>query len=222
MSAVHDFSREEQPGNSTTSRIAEADHRIANSLSMVASLVRLQAAAAGRNPVMTGAEARRMLEEAAGRVEAIARHHRALSGLQDGASSDSAAYFKTVCKSASAILDPAGRIRLIFDLAPNLKIEADQLAVLGLLINEALTNTLKHAHPSGVDGEVLIACRAVASDGVLITLEDDGVGLPEGMDADREGGLGFGIMRALAAQIGASVTHRTSPLGLRVQILAGL
>jgi two-component sensor histidine kinase len=222
MSAIHDFSREEPDSKSSIAALAEADHRIANSLSMVASLLRLQAGSAGRNPVVTGLEARRMLEEAAGRVEAVARHHRSLAAAPDGKSADSAAYFKAVCTAASDILDPEGRIRLIYDLAPNLKIEGPQLAVLGLLINEALTNTLKHAHPSGVSGEVMIACRAVAGDGLMITLEDDGVGLPEDMDADRDGGLGFGIMRALASQIGASVTHRSSPLGLRVQILVGL
>ncbi len=92
---------------------------------------------------------------------------------------------------------------------------------LGLAINEAIINALKYAHPSGVAGQAIVSCRQVYGDSLLVSVEDDGVGLPDGVE-DRGGGLGFRIMRSLAAELRAELSFRSSPLGLTVQLIVPL
>ena len=117
-------------------------------------------------------------------------------------------------------LDPQNRITVTYDLAECGLMSGERLAPLGLLVNEALVNSMKYAHPAGVRGLLQLSCRPVFGNSVLVAVEDDGVGLPSGVDHHRGGGMGFRIMRALAEQLGATLTCRSSALGLMVQVIA--
>jgi two-component sensor histidine kinase len=89
---------------------------------------------------------------------------------------------------------------------------------LGLIVNEALVNSVKYAHPAGVSGFVTVSCRPLYGDSLLVSIEDDGVGLPPHL-GEKGGGLGLRIMRSLAEELGGTLTFRSSPLGLTVQVV---
>ena len=89
---------------------------------------------------------------------------------------------------------------------------------LALIVSEAVNNAIKHAHPSGVPGEIGIHCRRDAADALVVEVADDGVGLPEGFDPTSDGGFGFRVMRAQNEQLGATLTFESSSLGLRMQL----
>ncbi len=89
---------------------------------------------------------------------------------------------------------------------------------LALIVSAAVNNAIKHAHPSGVPGEIGIYCRRDAADALVVEVTDDGVGLPEGFDPTSDGGFGFQVMRAQSEQLGATLTFESTSLGLRLQL----
>ena len=89
---------------------------------------------------------------------------------------------------------------------------------LTLIVSEAVTNAIKHAHPTGVPGKFGVACRRDAANALLVEVADDGVGLPEGFDPTSGGGFGFRVMRAQSEQLGATLTFESTSLGLCMQL----
>ena len=199
----------------------EADHRIANSLMLVTSLLRMQAKELGKRPVVTGADAKDALDEAAARIDAVGQLHRLLAALPESEVLDSGEYLRSIGEAAARAAAARTAVRLSYELAGNLPVDCRRLMTLGMLTSEAIINALKHAHPSGVAGEITLSFRKIGSDGVLV-VEDDGVGLPEGFDPARDGGLGFKTMRQLALRLQARMIHRSTPLGLRVEVIFAL
>ena len=199
---------------------AEADHRIANSLMLVTSLLRTHAKELARRPVVTGADARNALDEAAARIDAISELHRMIASSSENAL-DAATYIRRIGDAAGRFGLTGGIVNLKYDLAEDLSIDPSRLAALGMLTSEALINALKHAHPAGVPGEILVSCRKIGVECVLV-VEDDGVGLPDGFSPATDGGLGFRTMRQLALQLRARMSHQSTPLGLRTEVLFAL
>lgn len=200
---------------------AEADHRIANSLMLVASLLRLQAKELAKQPFVTGPELKNALDDAAARVDAVSQLHRLLASSPDPQSIDSAEYLRRIGDAAERIGASGTPITLRYDLADNLPMDPRRLVALGMLTSEAIINALKHAHPSGVAGEISVAFRRIGGDYVLV-VEDDGVGLPDGFNPATDGGLGFKTMRQLALQLKARLDHQSTPLGLRTEVFFAL
>src|SRR3546814_10597862 len=76
---------------------------------------------------------------------------------------------------------------------------------LGLLLNEVISNCLKHGFPDGRTGEIRLAI-APGSDGITFIVRDDGAGLPPDLDLDTDRSMGLRLIRILAQQLGASYT----------------
>ncbi|WP_119421063.1 sensor histidine kinase [Desertibaculum subflavum] len=120
-----------------------------------------------------------------------------------------------IAREVAAATRFAGRIDLA-DARAVPPARPDALPSLTLLVAEAVRNAVRHAHPSGVAGIIRLGCRRVPTGEMVVEIQDDGVGLPEGFDEARHGG-GFRLMRAAAARLGAAMTYRSSPLGLRLR-----
>ena len=202
----------------STARTRDADHRIANSLMLASSLLRLRGREVAKRPVVTGSEAKRILEDAAARVDAVSELHRMLSHTPDAC--DSGEYLRRVGNASMKMCDGTP-IRLHYDLADNLMLDPQRMMALGLLTSEAIINALKHAHPTGVAGEIRVSFRQFGNDAMLV-IEDDGVGLPEDFDTATDGNLGFMSLRQLAHQLKARLNHQSTPLGLRTEVLFAL
>lgn len=135
---------------------------------------------------------------------------------------DCGGYLRRISESAQRIADtPAIQMKVLHELPHHLEMDAPRLIALGFFAGEAIVNALRHAHPSGVAGEVRLRCRRFGDD-VLLSVEDDGVGLPVGFNPAKDGGLGYQVMRDLAARLNARVSHQSTVLGLRVEILFAL
>jgi two-component sensor histidine kinase len=85
---------------------------------------------------------------------------------------------------------------------------------IGFIVVELVTNAVKYAHPTGVAGEIKVACAQDPDGTITVAVSDDGVGLPEGMDPMKADSLGLRIVRSLAAQLGARVSFAHDALGL--------
>jgi two-component sensor histidine kinase len=197
----------------------EINHRVANNLAMVVALVRLhrtRLAREGRS--MTAAEASLFLEEVAARIETVARLHRLLSEKPDTDSVNVATYLQELCDTLGLSLPDGGTLNFLPGTDSRFEgymVTPDQLLPLALIVTEAVTNAIKYAHPAGVAVTIDIRCRREKAGALVIEVEDDGVGLPEGLDPEVDGGLGFQAMRMLARQIEADLGFDSSPLGLR-------
>ena len=197
----------------------EINHRVANNLALVVALVRLhrtRLAREGRS--MTAGEASAFLDEVAARIDTVARLHRLLSEKPETETVDCAAYLQELCDTLGWSLPPDGAVE--FSSGPDgaqdgYMVSPDQLLPLALIVTEAVTNAIKYAHPTGIPVKIRVGCRREDGGALVVEVEDDGVGLPEGFQPELEGGLGFHAMRMLAQQIAAELAFESSPLGLR-------
>jgi two-component sensor histidine kinase len=96
-------------------------------------------------------------------------------------------------------------------------VAGNQALPIGLIVCEVVTNAVKYAHPSGVPGRLAVACGR-SGDHLVIDVVDDGVGLPDGFDPASGGQIGLNSIRALAGQLGATMTFASDPLGVAFQL----
>jgi two-component sensor histidine kinase len=201
----------------TDALIREADHRIANSLSALAGLVRMQSAEiARRSAPLSAAEASLLLSEYGGRVDALGRLHRLLSQARSH-EVDAGVHLREVAGAMAAAMPGVVLAPLAWE--GGCHIREDQAQPLALIISEVITNSAKHAHPAGLPVVIQIACRQHESGRLAISVRDDGVGLPEDFDVKRGGNLGWRVIRALARQLDAELMVDSGPLGLSVTIM---
>ena len=172
----------------------EVNHRAKNSLMIASSLLSVQARR--QQDVAVSA----VLEEAQSRLLTMARVHDLLSLSGKSQQVFLADYLRDVCSSLAPSED-GSRIRIVVDAEGNIPIGADRAVAIGMIVNELTTNALKYAFPPPRGGTVEVRAHRPAPDQVILTVRDDGIGMPAGL----KGNLGFGIVRALGRQIDAEI-----------------
>ncbi len=178
--------------------MAEVNHRVANSLALVASLVRLQAGASQSAEVQTA------LSETHSRIIAISSVHKRLYKSGDVGLVALDEYLSGVLDGLSDAMKNEGRTgSLTYDLAP-VKLSTDASVNLGIVVTELVTNAYKYAYPN-THGDIRVALRQVADNDYEVLVEDDGVG--RGTSAPKGTGLGTRIVRAMAGNLGTEVEY---------------
>lgn len=188
----------------------EVDHRVKNNLTMIGSLIRLQARGID-DPVIT-AKLDAMLE----RVDALSTVHRRLYQSSDITRFDVGAFTANLVPD---VIASAGRSDIRLDLlCESVEVPSASASALGLIINEIVTNAVKHAYADGRGGTLTVR-TATAEDGAVIEISDDGAGFDPAVQRD---GLGKVLIRRLAKQVGGTVEWTDARPGTRVAIrLAG-
>lgn len=165
--------------------VLEMDHRIKNHLQLLASYVRLA--------VRRGPTAEELAEDLAEKLVAIAGAHDALHRAGGAGFGLARPYLETI---VAAFLGSPHRIHVTCD--SELKLPAEELAPVGMIVSEAVSNALKHAFPAGRQGAVWV--RLEEADGRrTLTIRDNGVGAPE-MPGRRISG--WGLIETFARQLG--------------------
>jgi len=184
----------------------ELSHRIKNNLSMVVSVLSLEAVAS-KQP-----ETRAALEKAAGRIHAIANAQESFWPSERSGHVDLRVYLDRICEYLDATLNGARPIRITHAVDP-VQLKTTQAVALGLIVNELVTNALKHAFPDGRAGTVSVTLSRRSA--VTLTVEDDGVGYP----VEPQTGLGSRLLRLLTRQLGATVTRENRQPGCRIRVV---
>ena len=183
----------------------EIDHRVKNSLQLVGSLLQMQV---GRT---ANEEAKRALSAAHSRVRAISSIHGALNranAMDRVRLSAHAAHLLEELRGQA----PDG-VEIVLD-ADEVDLPTDRASAFAILMNEFVTNSLKHAFPDGRAGRVTLTVRE--RDGqVHAAFADDGVGYT---GTARTEGLGTRLIQALASQLGAAVNLSTDGDGTRIEL----
>ena len=180
--------------------LKEVHHRVKNNLQVINSLLRLEA---GRSPQP---EVKAVLGEMQNRILSMALLHETLYRSGNLARIDLAAYLGRVARQLFRSLGPASsRVRLHLDLEPA-SVELEQAVPCALLVNELVSNCLKHAFPGGRVGEVRLELhRLEGGSGLRLEVGDDGVGLPSDFAQRREHSLGLQLVTDLARQLGGTL-----------------
>ncbi len=189
--------------------LAEVNHRVANSLAMVSSLVSLQANA------LTDQGAKDALAETQARIFAISSVHKRLYTSRSVGIVDLDEYLGGLLENLSGSMHGQGHgAILISDLAP-LTLGTDATINLGVIVTELVTNAFKYAYPR-TSGEVRVRLAEDGGGRALLTVEDDGVGTND--NTVKGTGLGTRIVKAMAKGINAEVAYESRSTGTAVTL----
>ncbi|UJW84422.1 sensor histidine kinase [Devosia sp. SL43] len=189
--------------------LQELQHRVANSLQIIASVLMQSASTSGSE------EARGQLNDAHDRVMSVASLQRQLAASRLG-DVDLRSYFTDLCRSigASMIRD---RSKISIEVTCDDSVAVSEVSVsLGLIITELVINGLKHAFPAKRKGKIVVDYRSDGADWTL-TVCDDGVGMPTSPGSAKPG-LGTSIVEALARQLGAAIVVTNARPGTHVAV----
>jgi two-component sensor histidine kinase len=185
----------------------EQGHRIKNDLAIASALIMLQARAQSDSAV------REALESAVARVHVLAKGYDHLRASARDQATDMERYLGEVCWKLGEALRGVRPIAVEVD-ADRVEIRSPMATRIGLIVNELVTNALKHAFPNERGGTVYVRLRRNASELTLV-VEDDGIGCP---DAPSEG-LGSRLVRLLVQQLRGRMTREPAAPGCRVTIV---
>ena len=203
------------PNPSASDPVAEANHRIANNLSLLMSMVRMQASSVARlTDTFSAADMRQALEAVAARIGTIGQLHRILSRTPFNGAISLQPHLREVSAALVGALSSPGQEVRVEHRGNDCLVPMRQVQPIVLIFCEVFINAMKYAHPSNVPLVIGVDCLGGADGRLVIAVEDDGVGLPEGFDIAHGSGLGFRVIRSLAAELGAELSVLSSPLGL--------
>jgi len=186
--------------------LREVNHRVGNSLQIIASLLHLQANSSGQDDVKAA------LTNAMGRVAAVAQVHRRLYTSHDLKSVLLNQYLEALLEDLRRSAEGNKMSRLTLNAEP-IEIDPDRAVAIGIIVNELVMNAVKYAYPNG-SGPIHVALKP-EGDELLLSITDDGVGLNAATDP-RGTGMGQRIVTAMASKLEADVERDPNHSGTRI------
>ncbi|MCJ2037299.1 sensor histidine kinase [Methylobacterium sp. J-068] len=191
--------------------LREVNHRVANSLALVAALAHMQTNAV-KDPAAKAA-----LQEMQARISAIAGIHRRLYTSDDVEAVDLDAYLASLVEELQAAMKAAGRDHAIRLDAARVRLATDKAVSVGVVVTELVTNAYKYAYPPEVPGEIRVSVAREGTEGLTLTVEDDGIGWT-GEGQPRGTGLGSRIIRAMATNLRSALVYAHGRAGTRATL----
>ncbi|MCB5203912.1 response regulator [Neorhizobium sp. T786] len=195
--------------------LAEVNHRVANSLALVAALIRLQVSNSKSD------EVKGALTETQARITAIAGMHRSLYTSDDVRHVEMDKYLGTLVTEVQNSVNIERQGPVIQLQADSVSLTSDRAVSVGMIVTELLTNAIKYAYPPGQEGEVRVLFRRHGDDCVLLAVEDDGIGWRDG-EVPKGTGLGSRIVKSMATTLGSAVQYQPCSVGTRVELVVNL
>lgn len=178
--------------------LKEVHHRVKNNLQVISSIINLQ------SHYVKDAKTLEMLNESQNRIKSMAFIHEKLYQTKDFANINITDYIKKLSQSlVHSYRIKKDNIALKFNL-DDIVVDLDQSIPCGLIINELVSNALKYAFPENRDGIIFISM--FESENVLtLSVRDDGIGLPDGLDYKNTESLGLQLVVALTDQLDGEI-----------------
>ena len=190
--------------------LKEIHHRVKNNLQIVAGLLYSQ------GTYLKDKAAQSAVRESQNRVQAMALLHQKLYQSDRLASVPMAEYIHEIVDHLIHSFDQLSQVKTQLEVA-SVELDVTLAVPLGLIVNEAVTNSLKYGFPSGKPGRVTIQLAPDGATQYVLRIHDDGVGLPADFDPKRSRSLGMSLIRGLSKQIGADL-QITSEHGVTVNL----
>lgn len=194
--------------------LREVHHRVKNNLQVVSSFLSVQ------SHYFKDPDDVALLKESQNRIRTIASVHERLYGSADLATVNFCEYMEDLATHLAQVYRVRGRSLEIKVTHCAVGLTIEKAIPCGLIINELVTNAMAHAFAGRDRGTVLLSFLPSDVGTALLTVTDDGVGLPEGMDVMQTDSLGFVIVRLLTCQLKGTlkVTSRPIAPGTRFEI----
>ncbi len=175
--------------------LKEVHHRVKNNLQIITSLLRIETTRAAEFAT------KQVLKDMQARILSMALLHETLYKSGHFGRVDLGAYLQQLAQQFfRAQTFTSGPVELQLDLLP-VEIDIDQAIPCGLIVNELMTNSLKHAFPQGRSGFVRVRLTREENGPVTLTVSDNGIGLPKDFDSRRGTSLGLQLVTDLARQL---------------------
>ncbi|WP_192961310.1 histidine kinase dimerization/phosphoacceptor domain -containing protein [Methanothermobacter thermautotrophicus] len=182
--------------------LREIHHRVKNNLQVISSLLNLQSSYID-DPGVTA-----VLRDSQGRIMSMSMIHEKLYRSGNLADIDVRGYLEGLARSIMfSYMRPDQHVDLKFEM-DDIRLNVDTIMPLGLIVNELVTNAFKYAFPDG-GGEVRVSLRR-DGDGFLLTVADDGVGLPDDFNLDSLRSLGMLLVRNLTDQLNGELEYTSN------------
>jgi PAS domain S-box-containing protein len=180
--------------------LREVHHRVKNNLQVVSSLLDLQ------SRTIHDPEVLERFQASQDRIRSMVIIHDQLHRTDALDSIDLASYLTQLVGHLTQFhVDPAGRVRLRTELE-HVRVDLDRALACGLIVNELVTNALKHAFPDGRSGDVLVACRTLDGARIELAVSDDGPGSQAHVGAPDGQTLGLSLVRTQVRQLKGTLT----------------
>lgn len=191
--------------------LAEVNHRVANSLALVAALIRMQASSSPEASVKAA------LSETQARISAIAGMHRSLYTSDDVRIVEMDRYLSTLVSELADSLEKGRRKSMIVSRLDRVSLASDRAVSVGMIVTELLTNAIKYAYPNETDGEIRVILERQNGDTAVLAVEDDGIGFS---DTDNLSGTGLGsrIVASMAKTVGGGINYVPRDRGTRAEV----
>jgi two-component sensor histidine kinase len=179
--------------------LKEIHHRVKNNLAVVQSLLNLQAGKI-KDP-----QAQEAFKESRDRIRSMALVHEKLYQSPDLAHIDMADYLRDLSTRLfySSQVSP-DKVKLKLEME-GVQIGIDTAVPMGLILNELISNALKHAFPGGREGKIRVGLARVDGGMIRLTVENNGIGFPEEVDFRKAESMGFQVVTALVEQLGGTI-----------------
>jgi two-component sensor histidine kinase len=193
--------------------LKEINHRVKNSLQVVSSMLQLQASAVG-DPALSD-----RLNEASTRVSAVGRAYERLAYNADHENIGLVGYLREVIEDMETAVAPS---KVQLEAPEEIQFAADRAILVALIVNELVLNAGKHAYPDPGGGLIWVRVVPMERNQVLVSVRDEGVGLPADFDPTKSKQLGARLINALSKQLGAELTQSRSSIGAVFTLLVPL
>jgi two-component sensor histidine kinase len=174
--------------------VKEINHRVKNSLQLVAGLLNMQAT--------DDPEIGRLLRQASSRIMAIGRAHDRLYRSSQIEKIELADYLSAICKDLEEVTTNCD---VSFEASKTLFLTTDRAIGVALVVTELVVNAARHAYPEGTRGRIWVRLATPEDEAAAVSVRDAGVGLPADFETTKSAGLGMRLTRALAKQTGAQL-----------------
>jgi len=192
--------------------LAEIQHRVVNSLQLIASILMLKARGVASD------ETRRHLHDAHRRVLSIAAIQEHLHSSGHDEMIEVAPYLSKLCASlAESMIDDSRQAALNVEADSGAMTSPDMVS-LGLIVTELVINALKYARPALSESVAIAILYETNGTAWRLSVSDNGVGSPINGTESTKGGLGTSLVKALAGQLDAGVTTKAGPRGMSVSV----
>jgi two-component sensor histidine kinase len=191
--------------------LLEMQHRVGNSLQIIASILLMKARA------VQSEETRLQLHDAHQRVLSIAAVQKHLEVKGRGDLIDVDSYLTKLCDTLASSLIGGGAVSLVANAQPG-KAESSQVVSIGLIVTELVMNSLKHAFTAEEKDARIVVGYEVAGDSWKLSISDNGAGNPNIISGTLKQGLGTSIVRALSKQLEAQLEVKSGADGTSVTI----
>ncbi|MCS3799068.1 histidine kinase dimerization/phosphoacceptor domain -containing protein [Niastella sp. OAS944] len=177
--------------------VREIHHRVKNNFHMVMGLLGTQAAYLKSN------EAIQAVAESQQRIQAMSLVHQKLYQSENMSAINMADYIHELVDYLKDSFQTGRKVKFNLQIEP-VKLNISHCIPLGLILNEAITNALKHAFPGNREGVIDILLKKTSDDHYLLSVKDNGIGLPPAFNSNKQASMGMKLMRGLSDDLDAS------------------